>query len=471
MPSDFTLKTMNGLHRGLLKISVGRFGWAAGNMPVLELTTIGRKSGQPRSVMLTSPVQEGSTIVVVASRGGDDTHPAWFLNLRDNPDVEVAFKGAPKQKMRARVATADERARLWPLVTADHKNYAAYQTKTTARDPARPARARAEFVARSRVGYLGQGAGTPSERELEHAPPAVARDLQRRELTVGVVAGVGRFGVAERVEHARARERGDRVLEPGVGRGGDRVRGVDAAPAVAAAGLHVHEALGPQRDHAVGVRAAAALVELLEDVARVVAAVRDRVREREPAADAELRAVVGRDRVRRLERVDRAVDVAELEPGEPDRGRQVGRAELVRVGELDRRPARCAASAALPRWSCTDASTSVGNWLHALVGHRARDLVVVRERGRVLVVVAELGVGPDHRRRSTSPRPNGRRSPGTARSRRCRARRTRGCARSTARRCASSTSIIPTAQRLPVSRPSIEMCSAIAAASSRRPWL
>jgi len=130
MPSDLALKAMNTLHRVLLTVSFGHLGWDAGNMPVLELTTIGRKSGQPRSVMLTSPVQEGDTIVVVASRGGDDRHPAWFLNLRDHPDVEVSFKGAPKQPMRARVANPEERARLWPLVTADHANYAGYQRKT-----------------------------------------------------------------------------------------------------------------------------------------------------------------------------------------------------------------------------------------------------------------------------------------------------------------------------------------------------
>jgi deazaflavin-dependent oxidoreductase (nitroreductase family) len=124
------LKTMNGVHRGMLKITGGRFGYNLSRMPVLELTTIGRKSGQPRSIMLTSPLQEGATIVVVASRGGDDHHPAWFLNLRDNPDVEVAWKGEPKKKMRAHVANAEERARLWPLVTADHKNYAGYQKKT-----------------------------------------------------------------------------------------------------------------------------------------------------------------------------------------------------------------------------------------------------------------------------------------------------------------------------------------------------
>jgi deazaflavin-dependent oxidoreductase (nitroreductase family) len=130
MPSDFVLKTMNTLHRGMLKVTFGHVGWSAGPMPVLELTTIGRKSGQPRSVMLTSPVQEGDTWVVVASRGGDDIHPAWLLNLRDNPDVEVSLQGKPKQAMRARIANAEERARLWPQVTTVSKGYAGYQGKT-----------------------------------------------------------------------------------------------------------------------------------------------------------------------------------------------------------------------------------------------------------------------------------------------------------------------------------------------------
>src|SRR5437870_5180611 len=103
MPSDVVLKLMNALHRGVLKASGGRLGWEGSGMPVLELTTTGRKSGQPRSVMLTSPFQEGSTIVVVASRGGDDHHPAWFLNLRDDPNVEVKTKGEPKRRMVARI--------------------------------------------------------------------------------------------------------------------------------------------------------------------------------------------------------------------------------------------------------------------------------------------------------------------------------------------------------------------------------
>lgn len=135
MPHDIALKSMNLIHRSLLAMSGGRIGWTAGNMPVLELTTTGRRSGQKRSVMLTSPVQDGDTIVIVASRGGDDQHPAWFLNLRDNPTVEVAFKSKTKRPMRARVATADERSRLWPMVTSKYKNYAAYQSRTSREIP------------------------------------------------------------------------------------------------------------------------------------------------------------------------------------------------------------------------------------------------------------------------------------------------------------------------------------------------
>jgi deazaflavin-dependent oxidoreductase (nitroreductase family) len=130
MPSDTILKTMNAVHRGLVKLSGGRLGWQASNMPVVQLTTIGRKTGRPRSVMLTSPVQEGDAVVVVASRGGDDQPPLWLLNIQASPDVEVSVKGKPAVPMRARVATSEERARMWPKITADHKNYADYQTKT-----------------------------------------------------------------------------------------------------------------------------------------------------------------------------------------------------------------------------------------------------------------------------------------------------------------------------------------------------
>ena len=135
MPTDLTFKAMNAIHRGVLKVTGGRRGWTVQGMPALELTTTGRRSGQPRTVMLTSPVQDGPAIVVVGSRGGDDQAPAWYLNLCADPDVEVSYQGAPSVRMRARVASAEERARLWPLVIADHANYAAYQTRTSREIP------------------------------------------------------------------------------------------------------------------------------------------------------------------------------------------------------------------------------------------------------------------------------------------------------------------------------------------------
>lgn len=132
MPSlpDPFFKAMNLIHTAVLKASGGRLGWDFMNMPALELTTIGRKSGERRKVMLTSPVQEGDTLVIVGSKGGESRHPAWFLNLRDNPAVEVSWKGGPTVSMTARVASADERARLWPKVVARYRGYAQYQTKT-----------------------------------------------------------------------------------------------------------------------------------------------------------------------------------------------------------------------------------------------------------------------------------------------------------------------------------------------------
>ena len=135
MPSDLAFKTMNAVHRIVLKATGGRAGWSVSNMPALELTTIGRKTGQRHTVMLTAPVVEGSTLVVVASRGGDDASPAWFHNLVANPDVTVSLWGGPAAPMIARTADQAERARLWPLITKDHKNYAGYQKRTAREIP------------------------------------------------------------------------------------------------------------------------------------------------------------------------------------------------------------------------------------------------------------------------------------------------------------------------------------------------
>ena len=126
---------MNAVHRALLRVSGGRIGHEAAGMPVLELITTGRRSGTPRAVMLTSPMRDGDAYVVVASRGGDDRNPAWFLNLRDQPRVQVAVKGGPLRPMLASVATPAERARMWPEITGRFQNYANYQKRTSREIP------------------------------------------------------------------------------------------------------------------------------------------------------------------------------------------------------------------------------------------------------------------------------------------------------------------------------------------------
>jgi deazaflavin-dependent oxidoreductase (nitroreductase family) len=121
---------LNAAHRGLLRASGGRIGGQLMGMAAVRLVTTGRKSGEPREVMLTAPIVDGDRVVLVASYGGDPRHPAWFLNLRADPEVQVGLRGGPLRPMRARVATPEEKAELWPRITSVYKGYASYQRRT-----------------------------------------------------------------------------------------------------------------------------------------------------------------------------------------------------------------------------------------------------------------------------------------------------------------------------------------------------
>jgi deazaflavin-dependent oxidoreductase (nitroreductase family) len=127
---DLGARAFNVFHRSVFRASKGRVFGSFSGMPVVDLTTTGRKSGQPRTVMLTSPVKHEGHLVLVASYGGDEHHPAWFLNLEANPDVVVTAEGEADQPLRARVATPAEKAELWPQVTDTYKGYAGYQRRT-----------------------------------------------------------------------------------------------------------------------------------------------------------------------------------------------------------------------------------------------------------------------------------------------------------------------------------------------------
>jgi deazaflavin-dependent oxidoreductase (nitroreductase family) len=94
----------------------------------LILTTQGRRSGKPRPTPLIYG-RDGDRYLVVASRGGARKHPKWYLNLVDNADVDVQVK-ADRFRARARTATPEEKARLWPIMVEQWPDYDAYQRRT-----------------------------------------------------------------------------------------------------------------------------------------------------------------------------------------------------------------------------------------------------------------------------------------------------------------------------------------------------
>lgn len=95
---------------------------------VLILTTTGRQSGRPRSTPLIYG-QDGENFVVVASKGGDDEHPGWYLNLTAEPRVEVQVRG-DRFPALARTATPEEKPRLWQMMVGRWPAYADYQQRT-----------------------------------------------------------------------------------------------------------------------------------------------------------------------------------------------------------------------------------------------------------------------------------------------------------------------------------------------------
>lgn len=127
--ADIGLKTMSRVHRAVLRATGGRVLNSAFGMQVVELHTVGRKSGLPRSTMLTAPVIDGQRIVLVASKGGDDRDPDWYRNLMAHPDAELTVDGQ-RRPVRARQATDEEKADLWPRVVAAYRGYAGYQRRT-----------------------------------------------------------------------------------------------------------------------------------------------------------------------------------------------------------------------------------------------------------------------------------------------------------------------------------------------------
>jgi len=117
-----------GLHSRVYRLTGGRIGRSMGSAEAILLTTTGRKSGAERTTPLTV-VPDGERLILIASNGGAQKHPDWYLNLTANPEVRIQ-RGAAVQTMRARTAGPAERQALWDRAVSIYSGYAGYQRKT-----------------------------------------------------------------------------------------------------------------------------------------------------------------------------------------------------------------------------------------------------------------------------------------------------------------------------------------------------
>jgi F420H(2)-dependent quinone reductase len=127
-PARLALKLGSGAHAGVYRATKGKLFGRMGKSPILLLNTVGRKSGKKRSTPLLY-VMDGDDFVIIASKGGTPTHPAWYLNLMANPDVTVEV-GDREVRVRAEEVSGGEKTRLWQKMVEMYPTYDDYQTKT-----------------------------------------------------------------------------------------------------------------------------------------------------------------------------------------------------------------------------------------------------------------------------------------------------------------------------------------------------
>jgi deazaflavin-dependent oxidoreductase (nitroreductase family) len=127
-PGFAVWKRLTGLNNAVFRLSGGRLMGTFDGNPVLLLHHVGRKSGEERVTPLLY-LEDGEDLVIVGSMGGTPKHPAWFHNVRAAPDTEVELRGG-RRSVRARVANAEERRRLWPRLVEHYPGFETYQGRT-----------------------------------------------------------------------------------------------------------------------------------------------------------------------------------------------------------------------------------------------------------------------------------------------------------------------------------------------------
>jgi deazaflavin-dependent oxidoreductase (nitroreductase family) len=125
---ESSIRRLSRIHRLVFEVTGGVIGRRLVANDMLLLTTIGRRSGKPHTVPLLY-IEDGDRFVVIASFGGRQDHPAWYLNLTANPNVEVQVRNRRFPAI-ATTASREDRSRLWPQITETYRGYAAYQKRT-----------------------------------------------------------------------------------------------------------------------------------------------------------------------------------------------------------------------------------------------------------------------------------------------------------------------------------------------------
>jgi F420H(2)-dependent quinone reductase len=129
----WAIKGLSKTHLAVHRVTRGRVLGSVAGMPVLLLTTTGRRSGKAHTTPLTF-FRDGTDLVVIGSNGGADRPPDWSLNLQHTPRAVVEI-GTDKLVVTARPASGEQRERLWVVITAAYAGYARYQERTTRRIP------------------------------------------------------------------------------------------------------------------------------------------------------------------------------------------------------------------------------------------------------------------------------------------------------------------------------------------------
>ena len=123
------LSIANNIHGGLYRMSGGKFANQMANLPVLLLTTFGRKSGKPHSNPVVY-IRDGQDYLVSASAGGMDWHPGWYLNLKNKPEAKIDI-GDKTFDVHAMIMKGEERVNLYEKFKAASSNFSKYEKGTS----------------------------------------------------------------------------------------------------------------------------------------------------------------------------------------------------------------------------------------------------------------------------------------------------------------------------------------------------